>query len=443
MPFQPIPGSDEQYALLSFDANGNERTDDGPSLFSQVLLEKAKQEQPTNIFFFSHGWKGDVPAAVDQYNRWIGTMAKLKADRDKMGPGFKPMWIGLHWPSQPFGEENIAGTSFSDTSGEGMDKLLEEAVAHFGGGDDVRRPLEIIFQSSIDDAGTMEVPPEVQKAYQDLAQAIGFKGGGGAGAAPDEEGESLDPQAALEASNMIGGDSFGLGDSLMKGILGGVRQLSFWTMKKRARTVGENGMHRFIASLMNATTAKIHLMGHSFGCIVTSAILGGPNGRTPLPRPVNSVALVQGAFSLWSYADKGNVPDSANPGYFNNIIPSKAVSGPFITTQSNFDKAVGTFYPIAVFLDRDVSFAVGLPKSGAIGTFGIQGTKAAVSGKMLDQTSEYAFESGKIYNLASDQFIKKLEGASGAHSDIDGPEVAHAIWQAALASMPKEKATHV
>ena len=31
------------------------------------------------------------------------TMARLTADREKMGPGFKPMWIGLHWPSQPFG----------------------------------------------------------------------------------------------------------------------------------------------------------------------------------------------------------------------------------------------------------------------------------------------------------------------------------------------------
>jgi hypothetical protein len=40
-----------------------------------------------------------------------------------------------------------------------------------------------------------------------------------------------------------------------------------------------------------------------------------------------------------------------------------------------------------------------------------------------------------------------MDGVSGSHSDIDGPQVAHAIWQAALTSMPasapKEKATHV
>ena len=435
MPFQPIPGSDEKYGLLSFDDGGNERTDEGPGLFSQTLLDLARQQQPTDVFFFSHGWKGDVPAAIDQYNRWIGAMAALKIDRERMGPGFKPMWIGLHWPSQPFGEETVAAISF-DATGEELGKLVNEAVAHFGGGDAVRRPLEIIFQSSIDDAGATEVPPEVNRAYHDLAQAIGFKAGGGAGGAPDEDGVALDPQAALEAANMTGA-SFGFGSSIMNGILGGVRQLSFWTMKKRARTVGENGMHRFIATLMNTTSARIHLMGHSFGCIVTSSILGGPNGRTPLPRPVSSVALVQGAFSLWSYADAGRVPGSANPGYFHNVIPARAVSGPFITTQSKFDVAVGTFYPAAVFLDRDVSFdVVQLPKSGAVGTFGIQGT-SSVAGHLLDRDADYAFEGGKIYNLSSDLFIKKIDGASGAHSDIDGPQVAHALWQAAFASVTK------
>ncbi len=439
MPFLPIPGSSEKYALLSFDAAGQE-VPEGGRLFSDTLLEQAKQEQPTNVFFFSHGWKGDLPAAIDQYNRWIGAMVRQKADRERMGPNFKPMWIGLHWPSLPFGEENLGAISFSPADPQ-LEKLLDEAVAHFGGGDAVRQPLEVIFRASVEDAGAVEVPPPVLQAYRDLAQAIGFNAGAGAGAAPDEEGEALDPQGALEATNLTGA-SFGLGDRLMSGLLSGVRQLSFWTMKKRARTVGENGMHRFIAALMNTTQARVHLMGHSFGCIVTSSIIAGPNGNTPLPRPVNSVALVQGAFSLWAFGDQGQVPGSVKRGYFNPALP-KAVSGPFLTTQSQHDTAVGVYYPAAVFLDRDVSFApANLPKSGAIGTFGIQGTQLAQTLPMLDENSDYSFEGGRIYNLTSDTFIKKMDGASGAHSDIDGPQVAHAIWQAALASQLKEMATH-
>ena len=69
---------------------------------------------------------------------------------------------------------------------------------------------------------------------------------------------------------------------------------------------------------------------------------------------------------------------------------------------------------------------------GAIGKFGIRGVKDAIQRDMLDATGDYEFEAGKIYNLESSQFIAKGGGVSGAHSDIDGPEVAHALWQAAL-----------
>jgi hypothetical protein len=46
----------------------------------------------------------------------------------------------------------------------------------------------------------------------------------------------------------------------------------------------------------------------------------------------------------------------------------------------------------------------------------------------------YSFEKKRVYNLESSQFIAKKDGVSGAHSDIAGPEVAHAIWAAAFAS---------
>jgi hypothetical protein len=57
-----------------------------------------------------------------------------------------------------------------------------------------------------------------------------------------------------------------------------------------------------------------------------------------------------------------------------------------------------------------------------------------VEREMLDKDGDYSFASGKIYNLESSKYIAKKEGVSGAHSDIAGPQVAHAIWQAALAS---------
>ena len=85
-----------------------ERRDDPDARQGSTLSERVKDElrdQPvTDVFFISHGWKGDVPAAKDQYTRWIGAMLECEDDRRKVRqvrPGFRPLLIGLHWPSLP------------------------------------------------------------------------------------------------------------------------------------------------------------------------------------------------------------------------------------------------------------------------------------------------------------------------------------------------------
>jgi len=421
MPTRTIPELSLQYSLILFDAQGLERTDDPEGgVHSNTVLQRVEATAPTHIFLFSHGWKGDVPSAIDQYDRWIGAMWRLEQDRKAMGAGFKPLFIGLHWPSLPWGEEATSGVTFG-TGGSSVAELVDRAVAHFGGGDGVRQPIETIFHAFADDPAAKTLSPEVLDAYEDLAAAIGFSGGGGANAAPDQEGVALDPQKAVAVQKA---QSFGIGSSLTNGILAGLRQASFWTMKHRARTVGEQGMHAFVARLQQSCDAQIHLMGHSFGCIVVSSILGGPGGTTPLPRLVESAVLVQGALSLWSFAD--NIPDLGKAGYFNRVPGT--VSGPIVTTQSTNDAAVGLAYPAAVGLVGEVEFGVGatLPKYGGVGTWGAQGTTKAEARPMLPQGPAYGFERGRIYNLDSSPFI-------AGHSAIDGPEVAHALWQAALA----------
>ena len=107
MSFQTIPDTAIEYGLIAFDDAGQERTDDiAGGTFSRTLLERIERDKPTNIFLFSHGWKGDAEAAIDQSNRWIKAMIDLPRDIRRMSSGFKPMWIGLHWPSLPWGEES-------------------------------------------------------------------------------------------------------------------------------------------------------------------------------------------------------------------------------------------------------------------------------------------------------------------------------------------------
>jgi hypothetical protein len=49
---------------------------------------------------------------------------------------------------------------------------------------------------------------------------------------------------------------------------------------------------------------------------------------------------------------------------------------------------------------------------------------------MLPPESVYGFRGGRVYNLDASGFINEGSGASGAHSDIAKPAVAHAFWQA-------------
>ena len=434
MPTQLIPNTDVKYSLISFDKDSKERTDDPEAangLFSNKVLAEAAANPPSHVFLFSHGWKGDMPSAIDQYNRWIQAMVKLEADKQQMGPAFRPLWIGLHWPSKPLGDESFGGGGDFDTVGMDLAAIKAEAIEQMGDTPEIRASLDVIFKEQEENAAALSMPAPVADAYKKLANAIGYKSEGeGAAGPPDAEGKSFDPEATFEAA---GDSDFSIGSFFGK-LLSPLSQLSYWTMKYRGRSIGEGGMHNFVAALQNLLpNAKFHVMGHSFGCIVVSSILGGPNGNTPLPRPVDSLLLAQGALSLWAYSNK--VKDVGKPGYFNQAFLKPAVKGPIVVTRSKNDKAVGLAYKLAtavVPVNIDGSFdseltPTFLPLLGGIGTYGIRGLDSVVDLKMQPATGTYVFTPGKIYNLMSDEFVP-------SHNGIDGPEVAHAAWQAAIQS---------
>ena len=116
MPFESVPDTSLHYYLINFDALGQERNEPDDTKLSQTVLEVLAQEPLTDVFIFSHGWQGDMPSARTQYNRWIKAMAANTADIERikqLRPGFKPLLIGLHWPSLPWGDESIEATTRS------------------------------------------------------------------------------------------------------------------------------------------------------------------------------------------------------------------------------------------------------------------------------------------------------------------------------------------
>lgn len=439
MPIEKLAQFGQDYYLLSFDKKGVENGGDPDAAngsFAQRILEDAAAVKPSHIFFYSHGWKGDMPAARQQYQDWIGAMLRLEADKARFGAGFRPMYVGLHWPSLPFGDENLEG-SFAVEGGVGPEAMVAEALDKLdleaGGSEAVRT----IIRAHWEDAAATELSPEVVAAYEEVARKAGYVGGdldSGAERAPDEEGGEFRVEESFQAANDADAAADFGGGGLLGGVLGPMRQLSYWTMKKRARSIGESGMHDFVGRLMQALPGtRFHLMGHSFGCIVMSSILAGKDGKVALPRPVDSAVLVQGAVSLWSWAEK--LPKGAGTGYFYPVLQRKGVKGPLVVTQSVHDRAVGYLYPLASAMGfAGAEFNLGdFPKIGAIGKYGAQGSGVGEDRPMLEANGEYGFQGGRVYNLDANQYIDEGGGLSGAHSDISGPEVAHAIWQAAEA----------
>ncbi|ROZ63405.1 hypothetical protein [Ramlibacter sp. WS9] len=433
MPIRKIPGTNAQYRLLAVNEDGVEAAND-PDIpagrMSDAVIAELAAGKVSDVFFWSHGWKGDVKEAFDQYDRWIGAFDKLQPDRQKMAqkaPGFNEMHIGFHWPSLAWGNEGlVSGNSFAPSGAASEQAYVDFYADALGDTPEVRAALEKLFGDLRKNAAAEELTPTARAAYLELDAALGLSSEG-VGGDPASDRKAFDPdQAVLDAEE---GVSFGSGS--FGSLLAPLQQLSFWTMKKRAKTVGEKSLHALLARIQTAApNVRIHLMGHSFGCIVMCSALGGPGGTTALPRPVDSCVLVQGAMSLWALAP--SIPAKQGvAGYFSRLVPDGKVSGALVTTRSKFDKAVGTLYPWAAGVAGQVAYEA-LPVFGAIGAFGICGIDAAVQSPMLPADGNYAFKPKGIYNLDGSTYIAKGGGFAGAHSDIDGPEVAHVIWQAAL-----------
>ena len=444
MPIEKVPNTSLNYYLIAFDKDGNEREEaDGKKLSEQIFSALAN-EPITDVFLMSDGWMGDVPAARQQYNEWIGAMAKQTADIEKIKEvrsGFGPLMIGLHWPSKPWGDEDLTSSvSFDVNDEDPLEQLVDEYASRIANTEAARQALQTILWAAREDNTLDSLPPEVLEAYQVLNQEADL-GSEGEGGAPGSDWEGFDAEAIYEASKdepvSFSTDSGSVWDK----ILDPLRVLSYWKMKERARKIGENSGFNLLKTLQEkaAETVQFHLMGHSFGCVVVSSMLNGPQGKGTLVRPVHSLALVQGAVSLWSYCSKISY-ERDRPGYFNTIIAQGKVAGPIVTTHSQFDYAVGRMYPLAgKTAFSSVDFAPGqLPKYGGIGSFGLGGDDlAAENMNMLPCGASYDFKPGKIYNLESSEFICNANQGGptmGAHSDIAKPEVAHAVWSAAYAS---------
>lgn len=428
------------YTLVVFDEHGNEQHDEQGALGSEKVVGRMQAEGSTDVFLMSHGWRSDVPSALEQYNNWTTAMLANTDDLARLKnlrPGFKPLLLGLHWPSQPWGNEQ-AVDSFAIGVGEAVFDPIADYSKRLGDTPQIREAVQRVFAGVAAATDVNAMSPDLEQAYRDLDKAVGL-GAAGVGGPPGADRPPFDPQAVFEASQNPSGQLASFGGFSLGGLLQPLRVLSFWKMKDRARVIGEGAGFKLLRALQQAAgnrDVRFHLMGHSFGCIVVSSILAGPRPNGGANAPVQSLVLVEGAMSLWAYAAR-IPPEPESTGYFNSIETGRRVTGPIVTVRSAFDRAVGFFYPLAAGIARQVSFDMPeLPVFGGIGTFGLQGVDHTTDlSAMLGTGQQYGFKGGQLYNIDGSNIIKDTtDKISGAHSDISHPEVGHVVWQAALAS---------
>src|SRR5215208_7330571 len=295
MPIEQIPGSDLRYYLVAFDGEGRERTDDPAGVMSQRVVNRLRDQPVTDVFVISYGWRADVPSAKRQYAAWIGAMLACTDDLARMRatrPDFRPLLIGLHWPSEPFGNEELgAGTTLGASSDLDTKWLVDRYAERLADTPSARAALETIIGTMAANPEQASLPDEVQVAYAVLARESGLaRDTTGATSFDNEHGEPFDAQAIVRAAQA---EPVSFGDSRAGGIaLLPLRLLSYRKMKDRAKQIGETGGASLLAEAQRMTVqreTRFHLMGHSFGCIVVSAMVAGAGDGQADVRAVNSL----------------------------------------------------------------------------------------------------------------------------------------------------------
>lgn len=416
------PGMTADLFLLRYGNDGQLRSPQTDQLLRNVVGEAS------DVFLFSHGWNNVFAEALDRYRDFIqGYIAQRTRFEVRMPAGYKPVLIGVIWPSTSFvmpwerGPE-IAGVPNAET--EEMLRLLspDDELAELIDGrtalglEEARQVAKILVDGlpDIPDADEFASP----LVPDDLLRACELLADDGLRADLNDFGVVGTPaQSKLE---IAGGFSFDPRDML--------RVATVWTMKARAGKVGAVGVGPLVRHILRqGSAARLHLVGHSFGARVLLSALASDRPA----RPACSMLLLQAAVNRWCFA--ADVDGTGQPGGYQPVLDR--VERPVLTTFSSWDAPLTKFFHLAVrrnSLGEPNIAAIGDERRyGALGGYGPLGlgdlteTQSAIvpTGEGPDR---YRLENGRrVIALNCGERIGDRPAISG-HGDVSNP----ATWWA-------------
>lgn len=374
-------GTTVPYYIIPYDKRG---ICEGP-LTLQHLLNSVKQDAYTDIFIFSHGWNNDWTVATGRYEDFMKGYMKMRRDNNlPMPENYKPLLIGIFWPSTALVfTENEIGPDIAATDTTVMDEMIgekqsviRELADEIKNDDDASDFYELIQKDALTKEEAIKLAEITKVFYQNGDDELQFN----EPFSNDEilsiwESSASQPTSFGDFGTVGGGDTSdpqaaGFGDLIKKldprNIL---RTLTVYQMKDRAGKVGAYGVNKLLRELLNVSSSRVHMIGHSYGAkVVLSAVSFGDN----LPRKVESLLLLQPAVSHLCFADI--VPGTTRSGGYRPAFAR--VNKPILTTFSIHDSPLTKTFHLALRRKDDLGevsiAAVGEPPSkyAALGGYG-------------------------------------------------------------------------
>jgi hypothetical protein len=424
---------------LSYDVGGSVTADlyllrygeDGRLLSRQTeQMLKGALADVSDVFLFSHGWNNTFADAAKSYRDFIEGYMKERADVGIPIPvGYKPLLIGVIWPSTSFllpwedGPQIAADSPIEASRTEEMLRLVTASL-------DPRADAKLV---ELVDGNTALTAAAAREAAKILLDGLSTGSDPDDGSSKPTVDELLSAWAALEGgtSEPADPDDFGGvgGTGLVTDPTVAGRARSFdprnllrvgtvWRMKDRAGKVGARGVGPLVRHVLDNTPARLHLVGHSFGArVVLSSLASG----APQARAARSMLLLQPAVNRWCFAD--NVAGTGRTGGYHPILAR--VELPVLTTFSKHDRPLRQTFHLAVrggSLGEPKTAAFGdTYRYGALGGYGPAGlgAKADEQLALAEGAGVYQFAPGKEVVAVNGGIDLNGKPAIGGHGDIN------------------------
>jgi hypothetical protein len=346
-------GSKAPLYILQFDSSGRNTS---PQT-SDHVIDELRAGRFTEAYCFSHGWNNTFADALTLYTQFFGGYLDLRAKRNLQGKDYRPLFIGMHWPSialvLPWERgPKIAG---GETRPEQNDEEMRAMIGLMLGESEANQFYKLTERGSLTAQEAQELAGILQRFYSGVAdgstarpeidQIVGSWHDLEAAAneaAPDYDAppgkfgaESHDsPQAAFSAKDILDPR-------------GALRVTTVLIMKDRAGLVGTQGVAEILSRILDATKNPVRLIGHSYGSRVMLTAVSVPLG---LPRKVDSLLLLQPAVNRYCFAVL--IPDLGVKGGF---VPAlDRVQRPIFSTFSRDDAPLRYLFQFAARRLKDL-----------------------------------------------------------------------------------------